>query len=73
MNFELTDEQRNIARQKILELSESDMVLRDTTNNYDFIKQAARDIKNGVPVKEDMLKAVLSLILVFEVFDSKRK
>lgn len=73
MSFELTDEQKEIARQKIVEISKSQAVLTDTTNNWDWIKKAANDIENGLPVREDMLKAVLSLVLVFEAFDGKRK
>lgn len=72
MYFELTDEQREVAKQKILEIAKSDTVLNDTTNTWDWLKKAEQDIKKGLPVKEDIIRGVLSLVMLFDMTWDKR-
>lgn len=72
MNFDLTNEQKEAAKQAIIKISKHNTVLNDKTGNFDWLKKAASDIENGLPVREDMLKGVLSLALIFDMkFDEE--
>lgn len=67
MNFELTEEQREVAKQKIIESAECDMALNDTTGTFDAIKRLAQDIKNGKPISDDVLKQITAFLMFFDM------